>query len=283
MITKPEISKQRRRIRHAVTRRDRVPFPPAWTIATDDVERPNTPELVRERGEVAPVEKRDVRRAARPSVVHAEALERKRLELQAQLDGLDAPLPHGRQARPVDIALGFPPEYPPRVIRQGTHTPLPLLGAGIVRHAAVCLMCLHRSNPLPLARSHVAGYKVTAPEIPLPPDVRAEVTMSNVPRKHPADAELLAKVLKNVQRFETQAAKDSAYVAAVQRPRPPYLAMVAYGAVARQPCPRVHARRLLRWQRDVSEGCSRTKLQRICPLTTGACAAGSQGHGGAGG
>ena len=119
LVNTPEVTKLRRHVRHAVARRERVEVAPAWLVSTEDVERPSTPELVRERGVVKPADSERVRRVRRASVIHQLAKEDQKLALQEQLDGYDAPLPHGRQPRTIDIMLGFPPTYPPRVVRQG--------------------------------------------------------------------------------------------------------------------------------------------------------------------
>ena len=58
------------------------------------------------------------------------------------------------------------------------------------------------------------GWQVTAPEVPLAEGVKAEVTMSSIPRKKPVSQALLNKVLKNVERYRIKASGDAAYVTA---------------------------------------------------------------------
>jgi len=226
----PEIAQLRKRVRHAVTRRPRVRTPPAWLLATEDMERPSTPELIDMRGlsEVAAVD--TVHRARRASVIHAAALDERQARHQAMLDSDGAPLPHGRQARPMDIMYGFPPTFPPRPVRQGTFTAVvwghtSLVGACWRRGTSVggacvaswvgslCGACTSLCDPCgPFVAHGVPGWQVTAPEVSLPEGTRQEVTLKSVPRKRPASPELLARVLQAVERYQTTAAANTEYV-----------------------------------------------------------------------
>ena len=98
LVNTPEVTKLRRHVRHAVARRERVEVAPAWLVSTEDVERPSTPELVRERGVVKPADSERVRRVRRASVIHQ--LAGARLVLHHNVvDGGEA-LPHREQPSP---------------------------------------------------------------------------------------------------------------------------------------------------------------------------------------